>query len=112
LSHVNDRVALAVHAQPDRSGVIVAVTGDLDLAGCQPLKRQLDALWDTGWTSVVVDLRGVSFIDSTGLSLLLTVDRDAREHGREFAIVDGAPAVSRLLELVGLSGHFQRAEVG
>jgi anti-anti-sigma factor len=96
---------------PDRERVIVALRGELDLERVGVVQEALDDLYAVGWQSVVLDLRDLTFIDSTGLSLLLEVERASRAAGRSFAIVDGSPAVARLLGLVGLSDHFARAQV-
>jgi anti-anti-sigma factor len=50
----------------------------------------------------------VRFIDSQGLHLLLDVDREASADGWQFAIIDGSPPVTRLLELTGLRDRFRR----
>jgi anti-anti-sigma factor len=100
-----------VEARPDRARVIVAVRGDVDVASVGEVQRVLDELRLEGWRDVVVDLREVAFMDSTGLSLLLTADRDARRDGWDFSIVDGSQPVARLFELTGLSEHFRRAQV-
>ena len=100
-----------VRSRPDRDRVIVAVSGELDIASVRALKEALDELRDSGWNSVVVDLRGLTFIDSSGLSLLLNAQRVARREHAAFAIVDGSPAVARLLEIAGLENHFNRARL-
>jgi anti-anti-sigma factor len=111
LSHAYSPVVFALEARPDRSRVIVAVRGELDLASVDTLQAALDELRSAGWTDIVVDLRELQFIDSTGLSLLLAADRDARREGWAFSVVDGCPAVARLLQASGLGGHFRRAQV-
>src|SRR3954451_14236680 len=100
-----------VHTWPDRDRVILALAGELDVATVESVRGALDELRADGWNSIVLDVRKLSFIDSTGLSLLLEADRAARREGTAFAIVDGSPAVARLLEVVGLGDHFSRASV-
>jgi anti-sigma B factor antagonist len=102
---------LQVRVLPDRDRVIVEVQGELDMAGVDAVQETLDELHAAGWNSLVLDLRGLTFIDSMGLGLLLTAERQARREGAAFAIVDGAPALARLLEVVGLEGHFPRTRV-
>ena len=111
MSHACLPVAFALEARPDRDRVIVAVGGELDLAHIGALQAALDELRSAGWTDIVADLRELQFIDSTGLSLLLAADRDARRQGWTFSVADASPAVTRLLELSGLTGHFRRAQV-
>ena len=100
-----------VRSRPDRDRVIVAVSGELDIASVGALKGALNELRDSGWNSVVLDLRDLTFIDSSGLTLLLNAQRAARREHAAFAIVDGSPAVARLLEIAGLENHFNRARL-
>jgi anti-anti-sigma factor len=51
---------------------------------------------------VVLDLRSVRFIDSTGLSLLLNADARARRQGRHVTIVSGNGAARRIMRTVAL----------
>jgi anti-anti-sigma factor len=100
-----------IRIRPDRGRVIVALEGELDFSNVDAVRAALDELRAVGWQTIVVDLRELTFIDSTGLSLLLEADHAARRQGTTLAIVDGSPAVARVLELVGLSDHFDRAEI-
>jgi anti-anti-sigma factor len=102
---------LGIRPWPDRDRVIVAVSGELDIASVGALQEALDELRSAGWESIVLDLRELTFIDSTGLSLLLHADHAARRPGAQFAIIDGSPPVARLLEIVGLSDHFTRVRM-
>jgi anti-anti-sigma factor len=57
----------------------------------------------------VLDLRQLTFMDSTGLHLLLRLDADARSHGRSFSIIETDGAVARLLTIAGRRDRFQHA---
>src|SRR3954464_15803070 len=111
MSLMSETVRFEVWTWPDRARVIVSVRGELDIESVAQLRTTLDELSAAGWENVVLDVRELTFIDSMGLPLLLEADRTARRTGRSFAIVDGSPAVARLLEVVGLTEHFTRAEV-
>ncbi|MGD9572203.1 MAG: STAS domain-containing protein [Thermoleophilia bacterium] len=91
----------------DHSVVIVA-TGELDLTGAP---RLLQALPAEGTTPVVLDLRGIQFMDSSGLRSLLEARQACADAGRSFAIANPSDAVNRVLELVDLTGEFERAEL-
>src|SRR5215218_115429 len=80
---------------PDRERVIVAAEGELDSANVGVVRDALDELLAAGWASIVFDLRELTFIDSTGLSLLVEAQRAARRADAAFAIVDGSPVVAR-----------------
>ena len=76
---------------------VVAVTGEITFSNVTALDRQIVvALTDA--TNLVVDLTAVAFIDSSGLSTLLTASARAREHGGTVALVlaqDEPPSIFR-----------------
>src|SRR4051794_37749088 len=111
LTLVSEAHRFQVRTWPDRTRVIVACKGELDVSTVGAVRAAPDQLRTSGWRAVVLDVRDLTFIDSSGLSVLLEADRIAHEDGTAFAIVDGSPAVARLLELVGLSDHFARTQV-
>lgn len=85
----------------DRAAVIV-VSGELDLASAPALEDELNRSLADGADLVIVDLRELEFIDSTGLGLLIKANRKAEEAGRRFAIVRGQSQVQRLLGVTGI----------
>jgi anti-anti-sigma factor len=95
-----------VDVLPDRDRVIVVPHGELDLATVGELAAEVDALVDRDFQAIVVDLRATSFIDSTGVCLLLrqTARRDA-----QITVIDGSPLVSRIFDLAGVR-HVLRFE--
>ena len=91
---------LTVH--PDRDRVRVAATGEIDLVTAPLLETQLKDLWAAGWTDVIADLSGVTFLDSTGVHVLVTARSDAIDHGAAFAITNGNAAVAQVLRICGV----------
>jgi anti-sigma B factor antagonist len=87
---------------PERAFVRVQPCGEIDLATAGLLDYQIRELWDSGWAEVIADLREVTFMDSTGLRVLVTHHRHAAERGVRFSIVDGNGPVSHVLELTGI----------
>jgi anti-anti-sigma factor len=94
-----------VDVQPERDVVHVVPVGELDLATVGALDGQLRELRDAGFGRLVLDLRRLEFIDLSGLRLILTFDRDARNNGHEFVVIPGPPAIQRLFELAGVDQH-------
>lgn len=87
----------------DRGDAItVTVTGEIDISNAAAVEGRLIALEEGRPTSLVLDLRAVTFIDSTGLSLLINADRRARKADRRLTIVAGEGSVERTLRTVGL----------
>jgi anti-sigma B factor antagonist len=99
---VSSTAFLDVTAIPDRATVRVRARGEIDLASRDVLDAQIGELWDSGWEQVVVDLREVTFMDSSGVHLLIAHHRHALEHGHAFSIIDGPGAVRRLLQLTAV----------
>ena len=82
----------------------VHVAGELDLASAPQLahtlrEAQLDA------RLVVLDLRDLTFIDSSGVHVIIDAARAARREGRRLMLVRGPSEVDRVLELTGASAH-------
>jgi len=91
-----------VDVHPERARVRVEPVGELDLATADMLQGQLLELRDSGFDSIVLDLRRITFLDSTGIALILREDRAAREAGVQFGLISGPPAVQRVLGLCGV----------
>lgn len=81
--------------------VVLRLRGELDLATASELSEQLGRA-EHDASVVVVDLRGLEFMDSTGVAVLANADRRARERGGRLVVVRGGQQVQRLLELTGL----------
>ena len=97
-----------VEVRPDRERVIVTPHGELDLATADHLRAEMDDLADRGFIAIVVDMRRASFIDSSGLHLL--IEQCARADVR-VTIVDGAWPVSRVFDVAAVRPllHFETA---
>jgi anti-sigma B factor antagonist len=90
---------------------VVAPTGELDLSGAAVLQAELDRLADEGELGgVVLDLRGLEFMDSSGLRLVVLTDMRAREAGRRFALVRGGDTVHRVFEITRMSERLDFVE--
>jgi anti-anti-sigma factor len=107
---VNLSTPFDVTVYPNRTAVRVVPSGELDAGSRGLLAAQLDELWESGWTEVVVDLRELTFMDSSGVHLLLQHHRRAAEAGARFAIIDGQPCVARTLQLCGVHDMFARMQ--
>jgi anti-sigma B factor antagonist len=85
---------------------VVSVTGEIDLATGPELERALLALPDEGVASVVVDLTGCSFMDSTGLHLLVRTQRRCDRPGGRLAVVSANRSVLKVFEITRLDQLF------
>lgn len=99
-SGVNNDFSVVVHNQGGAS--VVAVSGELDLRTSPEVEERLASAFDAGAELVILDLRQIEFMDSTGLRVLLGAHQRANESGRRFALVRGADQVERVLTLTGV----------
>lgn len=81
---------------------MLTVIGELDLRTSPELEERLSHAFDAGAELVILDLRGIEFMDSTGLRVLLSAHQRAHDSGRRFALVRGADQVERVLTLTGV----------
>ena len=80
---------------------VLAPTGELDLASSPELEAELERVKES--ELIIVDLRQLEFIDSTGLSVLVKANQRAQQAGRRFALVNGGWQIQRLLSLTGIA---------
>ena len=79
---------------------VITPRGELDLSTGAQLKERLAGSCDT-----VLDLSDLSFIDSTGIYVLVSTAERARSEAWEFTVRNPQPAVLRVIELIGLAEH-------
>lgn len=109
-SHFEDELTCEV--VPERDVVRVRPVGALDVATASMLEEQLSELRSARFRELIVDLRGLVFMDSTGLRLLLRWDAAARSDGFRLGFVPGAPEVQRVFELTGTTDSIRFLESG
>jgi anti-anti-sigma factor len=82
----------------------IFVRGELDLSTAPELEGPLDQALDSGAGSVLIDLSGCEFIDSTGIALIVRAWQrlDRGKDGRALVICSGNEQVRRVLEITGL----------
>ncbi len=91
----------------ERPGVAVLdVRGEIDVATSPELQEILVELIGRGPELLIVNLTDVSFIDSTGLGVLVGAVRDVRAGGGDLRLVVTEPHIMKLLELTGLDEVF------
>lgn len=81
---------------------LIAPAGDIDIATAPLLREQLDALIDSGTRRILVSCQNVSFIDSTGLALLLSRARRVLSLGGLLSVVNTSAQVARFLQIARL----------
>ncbi len=99
-----DRFVVDIGGSP--TGRVVTVRGELDLATADQLWKQLEPLLLPD-AVVVLDGTGITFLDSSGLRVLLQAGNRAAAAGGAFRMVAPQPAVKRVLDLAGTGDHLQ-----
>ena len=84
----------------------VRLLGELDMATASLLRDALARVVSAGPSLVTVDLSDLAFIDSTGLSVLITGLKDVRQAGGDMALRSPSPATRKVLEITGLTEVF------
>jgi len=95
-------------SEDDRSGTtVVTVSGEVDVATAPALRDRLDDIIGAGvGGAVVVDLGAVTFIDSTGLGVLIGARKRCADEGRDLRVVVGEPRILKVFEITGLTELF------
>jgi anti-sigma B factor antagonist len=109
---MSDLEPFAVEVQRRKHVTIVQPRGELELATAEMLQSTLDAAiaetlsaaldgMENG-ARLVLDLRGLSFLDSTGLHLLVALDQRAQRDGFQLTLLAPAAPIDRAIRLCGL----------
>jgi anti-sigma B factor antagonist len=85
---------------------VVAVGGELDLHSVEPLRERLADVIESGCRRVLVDLMGVTFMESATLGVLLGAAKAMRSTGGLLVLVTDDTRITRTLEISGLAEYF------
>ena len=100
--------SLEITADQQDGQTRLALAGELDIASTPEFEEGLAKAESTEPGVLVLDLRKVEFIDSTGLRAVIAADERARNAGRRFVVVRGTAAVERVFSVTQLD---QRLEI-
>ena len=85
---------------------LISLTGELDLSATAPLEEEVERLAEEeGVRRVVLDLRELEFMDSTGLRMVALAERRLRSAECELVLVRGADAVQRVFAITRMDEH-------
>ncbi len=93
---------LDVETRPGEGLVQVVLRGELDLSTVPKVEETLRRVEESHPPVIVLDLSGLSFLDSTGLRLIVNADQRARESDRRLTIVKGPAPVQRVFSITKL----------
>ena len=103
----NPEGPLQVESSTEDGQLVLVLTGELDPHTAPLLRDRIDAALDERTTTLVLDLRGLRFIDSSGLRVIIGAHKDMV--GRDGHLVLRAPTETtrRLLDITGLVDHLE-----
>src|ERR1041385_8567280 len=93
---------LTVSAAREDDGVRVVLAGELDIGSAPEVEEVLRKVESDGVSTLTIDLRGLTFMDSTGLRMLVAAHKRAQDAARVLRIIRGPAPVQRILDLTGL----------
>ena len=104
---MRDEGNLLVGVSSEGKRVVLRLDGELDLASVPTLERAVQDATFERTAEIVLDLRGLEFIDSTGLRAILLQDKRSTERGQTFALVRGSEQVQRLMTMTRVDEHLK-----
>ena len=99
-----------VDVRTDGRAAIIAVSGELDLASAPALESELEQARRSDSELLVLDLRELQFMDSTGLSVIVKTHQRLSDDGRSLCLIRGPQQVQRLLDLTGVAERVRLAD--
>jgi anti-anti-sigma factor len=93
---------LAARSGRDGDEHVLRLSGELDLSSYELLNAELRRVEATDVSRIVIDLSGLTFLDSVGIRLLVEADARSRADGSRLQLIPGGDQVQRILQLCGL----------
>jgi len=95
----------------ERDGAVhIALVGELDISSATRVEDELRRVEEERPPVILVDLKGLEFMDSTGLRVLTSADTRARKDGRRLAIGRGPESVQRIFRMTKLDDRLDIVE--
>jgi anti-anti-sigma factor len=98
---------LELRTEHDHGAPRLVVSGELDLASAEELEAHLKQLESSEPDVLVLDLRKLEFMDSTGLRTVIAADARARERGARLVVVRAPDEVDRVFRLTRMDQHLE-----
>jgi anti-sigma B factor antagonist len=94
---------LTIERRGDARGVVLVLSGELDMASAPDLASTLDEVLAEPHARVMLDLNGLSFVDSAGVSVLIKAKQTAKAGGHTLVLRRPTEQLERVFALVGLA---------
>ena len=93
---------LGISTNPTPELYTIKVTGEIDISNADSLRNAIDLALEQPTEAVELDFAQVSYIDSTGIGVLVGAAHHAADHGKRFSCVNVQPPVMRVVQLLGV----------
>jgi anti-sigma B factor antagonist len=97
---------LEILSDPQGDVCNIILKGELDVYSAPRLKQDLNTRIDSGCTKLILNMEGVGFVDSSGLGVLVSALRRAREHDGGVRIVCTKENILKIFRITGLDKVF------
>ena len=101
---------LTISSERDGNLHTVELEGELDLATAPDVEEELERVEATDAEAIILDLSGLTFIDSTGIRLVLATARRSRADSNRLTLLRGTAAVQRAFEISGVEALLSFAD--
>lgn len=93
---------LDITTNPTPERYTITIDGEIDISNAGKVREAIDYALEQPTEALVLDLGNVSYIDSTGIGVLVGAAHHAGEHGKALSIVNAQPGVMRVAQLLGV----------
>jgi anti-anti-sigma factor len=94
---------LSISSQRDGDAHVIGLSGELDLATAANVEQELRRVEATDASSIVVDLSGLTFMDSTGVRLVWQAQARSRADANRLTLLRGPRTVQRVFAITGIA---------
>ena len=98
---------LMIRVDDEGSDTVFVLRGELDPHTAPSLRTEIDRVFESGRVNLVLDLSGLSFIDSSGLRVIISAHKDAAERDGYLVLRSPSQTTRRLLDITGLLEHIE-----
>lgn len=98
---------LIIEVSDEGSDTVFLLRGELDPHTAPDLRGEIDRVLEAGRSRLVLDLAGLTFIDSSGLRVVISAHKDTVERGGGLVLRSPSPTTRRLLDITGLLDHIE-----
>jgi anti-sigma B factor antagonist len=94
---------ITINKQQNDEGIVVLVGGEIDAFTAPKLREEILPLAEGEHKSIIVNLKDVSYLDSTGLGVFVGLFKQLKQNDGELRLIELSDRLVRLFEITGLS---------